>query len=474
MAVVGVLVEAVVGHEHERVADLVAQVAQRDLHDAVGVVGARAARRPSWPGRRRGSPPGTPRSASARTSLRRLSWVCWTTPGIDTTGSGASMPSFTNSGATRSSTDEAGLGDEAAQRGGPAQPAQAAVRGTSRHRWLPPTVLASSELRAASVAPNATSSAATSPSMVCRSASASTREAALDARWREVTGPIDTTSGCGSGSGADQRRRSSSTVDDDVNVIASTSPARTRASVVGVGLGAARCGTRAGRRPRSPAPRRPSGSTSRACSARARSTRSPRRPAARERLEQRLGDEALGHEVGADARARRARRRSRARSRRPARRASARASSPAAASPRSKNASTPLADVKTSHAYAPSVGQRELDRLDRDGRELDHLGPERLEPRPQLARLLAGAGDDDACGRTAAATRTRRGRAPATSPTTIALGARTPASATVASVARIGALLGPGASAHRGDRRVRRRARRRSGARRCRRGGPRP
>ena len=47
---------------------------------------------------------GIPRSASARTSLRRLSWVCWSTPGIDTTGSGASIPSFTKSGATRSST----------------------------------------------------------------------------------------------------------------------------------------------------------------------------------------------------------------------------------------------------------------------------------------------------------------------------------------------------------------------------------
>ena len=44
MAVVGVLVEAVVGHQHQRVADLVAQVAQRDLHDAVGRVGLRPAR----------------------------------------------------------------------------------------------------------------------------------------------------------------------------------------------------------------------------------------------------------------------------------------------------------------------------------------------------------------------------------------------------------------------------------------------
>ena len=42
VAVVGVLVEAVVGHEHEAVADLVAQVAQGHLHDAVGVPRLRA------------------------------------------------------------------------------------------------------------------------------------------------------------------------------------------------------------------------------------------------------------------------------------------------------------------------------------------------------------------------------------------------------------------------------------------------
>ena len=42
MAVVGVLVEAVVGHEHDRVAHLVAEVAQRGLDHAVGRVGAGA------------------------------------------------------------------------------------------------------------------------------------------------------------------------------------------------------------------------------------------------------------------------------------------------------------------------------------------------------------------------------------------------------------------------------------------------
>ncbi len=44
VAVVGVLVEAVVGHEHEGVADLVSQVAQGHLHHAVGGVGARPVR----------------------------------------------------------------------------------------------------------------------------------------------------------------------------------------------------------------------------------------------------------------------------------------------------------------------------------------------------------------------------------------------------------------------------------------------
>ena len=39
MTVVGVLVEAVVGHEHELVTDFVAEIPQRDLHDAVGMVG---------------------------------------------------------------------------------------------------------------------------------------------------------------------------------------------------------------------------------------------------------------------------------------------------------------------------------------------------------------------------------------------------------------------------------------------------
>ncbi len=63
---------------------------------------------PSW-SFRDGTPnritAGTPSAASSVTSLRRLSRVCCTTPGKDSMGCGSSMPSRTNSGATRSSTE---------------------------------------------------------------------------------------------------------------------------------------------------------------------------------------------------------------------------------------------------------------------------------------------------------------------------------------------------------------------------------
>ena len=176
--VVGVLVEAVVGHQDERVADLVAQ---------------RCAARPGRRrrGRRRREPraslcagtpkritPGTPRSASARTSLRRLSWVCCTTPGIETTGSGASMPSFTKSGATRSSTESRVSATGGAARGCGGAGA-AGARGSSRDK--------ATAIRAVDSAPRpspskcqllgerACRSASTRPSIVCGSASASTR-----------------------------------------------------------------------------------------------------------------------------------------------------------------------------------------------------------------------------------------------------------------------------------------------------------
>ena len=47
------------------------------------------------------SPP-TPASAASTAALRRLSLVCWTTPGMDWTGTGSAIPSLTNSGSTRS------------------------------------------------------------------------------------------------------------------------------------------------------------------------------------------------------------------------------------------------------------------------------------------------------------------------------------------------------------------------------------
>ena len=161
------------------------------------------------------------------------------------------------------------------------------------------------------------------------------------------------------GNRADAGRRSSSTVDDDVNVIASTSPARTRASVVGVGLGAAPCGRRGARRPRSrvarapraarraparrgraaPARRRASGSGTPRAATRRRSARARGRRGCRARRSARCG-------AGPDRGDPHARERARVEAR-------------AASRPRSKNASTPFADVNTSHAYVGEIGERE-------------------------------------------------------------------------------------------------------------------
>ena len=187
-----------------------------------------------------------------------------------------------------------------------------------------------------------------------------------------------------------------STVDDDVNVIASTSPARTRSSIVGIGLGAGRCGTPRGRRPRSPARRAPRAAR-RAPSRRARAA--PSSPGSRGSGNASSSDSATnrsGHEIGAHPAPGERALRCPDRSRRPAPARARGRRARRGASPRSKKASTPLADVNTTHAYAAEVGQLELERLDRDRRQLDHLGAELLEPRAQLARLLARPGDDDA------------------------------------------------------------------------------
>ena len=52
VAVVGVLVDAQVSDQHDLVADVVAQVGEGQLGDAVGVVGAAPGRRPCGPARR--------------------------------------------------------------------------------------------------------------------------------------------------------------------------------------------------------------------------------------------------------------------------------------------------------------------------------------------------------------------------------------------------------------------------------------
>ena len=62
----------------------------------------RCRRRPCAPARRTARRRARRAAASSATSLRRLSRVCWTTPGSDTIGCGSVMPSRTNSGAMRS------------------------------------------------------------------------------------------------------------------------------------------------------------------------------------------------------------------------------------------------------------------------------------------------------------------------------------------------------------------------------------
>ena len=141
VAVVGVLVEAVVGHQDERVAHLVAQVAQRDLHHAVGGVGAASRGRPWWSGTPKRITAGTPRSASARTSLRRLSWVCCTTPGIDDDRLRRVEPLLHEQRRDQVVDREPGFGHQPPHRGRAAEPAHASRRERHAAR-LPLDVLA--------------------------------------------------------------------------------------------------------------------------------------------------------------------------------------------------------------------------------------------------------------------------------------------------------------------------------------------
>ena len=76
VAVVGVLVDAQVGHDHDVVADVAAQVAQRQLHDAVGIEGADCRSASFVAGTPNRITARTPRAASSRDLLaQRLAGV---------------------------------------------------------------------------------------------------------------------------------------------------------------------------------------------------------------------------------------------------------------------------------------------------------------------------------------------------------------------------------------------------------------
>ena len=349
MAVVGVLVEAVVGHEHERVADLVAQVAQRDLHHAVGVVGSRAA--------------GVLGGGDAEEDHRGHAEV----------GEGAHLLAEALLGVLHDAghrrdrlgrvdallheqrRDQVVDAEAAPRRPGAAGRACAAAgacvaRGTSRRRWLPPvTAFGVVEPRLSrSATPKRARRVATRPSMVCSAASASTRRPRCTA-VADVTGPIDTTSGLRVGERPTAAQKLS-TVDDDVNVTASTSPDAHARERRRVGRPRARCGRRGARRPRSRGRRAPRAARRGPARPGRAARATPARPGIGEGVEQRLGDEALGQEIGPDAAPRELARGAgpdRGDPRPPPARARR---GPAGARPRSKNACTPFTEVNTSHS----------------------------------------------------------------------------------------------------------------------------
>ncbi len=229
--------------------------------------------------------------------------------------------------------------------------------------------------------------------MVCGSASTSTRTP-RSAAVADVTGPIDTTSGCGSGS-APIRSQKFVTVDDDVNVIASTPPAAHPFEVRGVGYGRHRSVHREHLDVVAPLAQAFGEDITRDLRSGEENARSRREPA-RERR-----------------RAATRRRIARGRGRHGCRGA---ASVPAVPGPiaatRTRRERTCVEPVRLQAAleervdpvgrgeHQPrvplEVGSRELDRLERDRRQLDDLGAERLEPEAQFARLLPRARHDDA------------------------------------------------------------------------------
>ena len=205
VTVVGVLVEAGVGHEHDGVADVVAQVPQRDLHDAVGRIGlapacvldlrgCRTGSRRVPRGRRARGPPcgGSPGCAAPPRASRRPA-------------RGSSMPSFTKSGATRSSTPS---------RVSATSRRIAGVRRSRRGRCS--GKVTGSGYRPGAVAERGEQSDHQAVDRV-RVGFGIDAQARADARSR--SSPDRSTRRVGAGPArTDQSRRSWSTVDDDVNV----------------------------------------------------------------------------------------------------------------------------------------------------------------------------------------------------------------------------------------------------------------
>ncbi len=66
--------------------------------------------------------PPTPAATASAAAFLTLSLVCWRTPGMEGTGCGSLMPSFTNSGRTRSEATHLDRRDQPTHRRGPTQP----------------------------------------------------------------------------------------------------------------------------------------------------------------------------------------------------------------------------------------------------------------------------------------------------------------------------------------------------------------
>ena len=202
------------------------------------------------------------------------------------------------------------------------------------------------------------------------------------------------------------------------------------------------CGRPRPRRPSQPAARSPSGSTSRATAARASSTRHRRRRGRGKRVEQRLGHEPLGHQVGARCCRPPAPRRCPGRWRRPG----TPAEGAGVGAARSSSRRGPVGRRHHHPVVARRAGPRPSARAapPSAGSATSMTGtstgsaPSRPQRRGAARRPGARARvTTTRCAEQRSATRTSRGPAPATSPMTMRSTARPAAwSARVASVAR--------------------------------------